>query len=104
MQQLLDPRSTISIKLPSFPDVEVVMYEGLLMHQIRQITKVTEDYLAGLETIKMLIKSWDFVDENNNPLPVTEDSLGRLPSIDFGALMEVANKSIESMELKKKKN
>lgn len=104
MSRLLDPRKTTELKLPSFPDDSISMYDGLLLYQFKDIDKAETDYDKGLKTVCFLIKSWSFTGEDDKPLPVTEETLERLPQKDFAILMEHVQKSFEINNLKKKKD
>lgn len=104
MTQLKDPRGTIKIKLPSFPKDEVILYKGLLTHQVQNIVKVESDYDKGIEILKTMIKSWTFVDANNKELAVSAKSIGLLPAKDFAILMDEVNKEFDEVNSKKKKN
>jgi hypothetical protein len=39
-------------------------------------------------TIKGLIESWDVLDDDNRPLPITDETLGQLPYVFLKAVME----------------
>lgn len=104
MTQLLDARKTIKVILPSYPDVTVELYDGLLTGEIGELNKVTTDYERGLETLRLLIKSWSFVDAKEKILPVTIDNLKLLPAKDFTALMNAIEKTMKVEEEKKMKN
>lgn len=104
MTQLKDPRGTITIKLPSFPKDEVILYKGLLTHQVQHIVKVESDYDKGIAILKTMIKSWTFVDENDKELAVSDKTIGLLPAKDFAILMDEVNKEFDEVNVKKKKN
>jgi len=104
MSQLKDIREIIKVKLPSFPEDEVVLYKGLLVHQIQNLVKLEGDYNKGIEILKTMIKSWTFVDENDKELEVSTKTIGLFPMKDFTVLMDKVNKEFESISVKKKKN
>ena len=104
MTKLLDPRKTKKIELPSFPDSEVELYDGLLTDQIGTLTKNDNDYDRGIEVLKALIKSWSFVDENEKSLAVSKETLGKLPAKDFMFLMDAAMGSLDFLDNKKRKS
>ena len=105
--KLFDTRKTIKIALPSYPDSEVELYDGLLTFEFEKLTEVEKDYDRGIETLRFLIKSWSFVDDNEKPLEVTKEVLGRLPAKDFTYIMEkvgeIMNQMIEKKEPSSKK-
>ncbi len=102
--QLLDPRKTHTVLLPSFPGAKVTLYDGLKTKEIGIISLIGDDYNRGLETLRFLIKSWSFVDENKEPLPITKETLGELPVKDFTILMNKITEMLDTIEIKKKKN
>jgi len=104
MTQLKDPRGIITVKLPSFPEDEVILYEGLLTYQINELTDIEKDYDKGIGVLKKMIKSWTFLDENDKPLEISIKTLGLLPAKDFSILMDTVNETFEKVNIKKKKN
>lgn len=101
---LFDPRTTKKISLPSFPKVDIEVYNDLKTNQINTLQKIENDYERGIEIIRCLIKSWSFVDENNKPVEVSEEALGNLPAKDFTHLMNIVSESMKVVQEKKKKN
>ena len=104
MSQLKDPRKVQQIKLPSFPNDSVELYDGLLTYEINELTDIEKDYDKGIETLRRLIKSWKFTNEKDEALEINAKSLGMLPTKDFTMLMNAVNKVFEDMDIKKKKN
>ena len=104
MTQLTDARKTIEVKLPSYPDVTVKMYDGLLTGEIGKLGTFDTDYEKGVGTLQFLIQSWSFVDANDKPLPVTIDNLKLLPVKDFTVLMDTISDVMNVEEGKKKKS
>ena len=104
MTQLTDARKTFKVKLPSYPDVEVVLYDGLLTGQFGLLEKIEGDYDKGLKSLEFLMQSWSFVDEKEEPLPITIDNLKKLPAKDFTVLMNRLEELMKEDEGKKKKN
>ncbi len=104
MTTLSDVRKVNKINLPSYPDVEVELYDGLLTGQVSSLNKFETDYDRGIEVLRFLIKSWSFVDEEGKSLIVTKEELGKLPIKDFTTLMNAATESLDFLALKKEKN
>ena len=94
MTKLLDPRKIIKITLPSFPDSEVEIYDGLLTGEALGLNKEEADNETGMLLLQKIIKSWSFVDENEKPLAITKETLGLLPMKDFKMLMDKVNKTM----------
>ena len=61
-------------------------------------------YEAGLITLNYLIKEWNFVDENDKAVEVSQKALGHLPSKDMTFLITEATKLILASQSKKKVN
>ncbi len=99
--KLFDTRKITTISLPSYPDVEIVLYGDLLTHEFEKLSEIEKDYDKGMNTIICLIKSWSFVDENENSLEVNKENLGKLPAKDFTFLMERAGQVMEDVSSKK---
>ena len=104
MSQLIDPRELITIKLPSFPKDEVILYKGLLTYQVNNIVNIKSDYGKGIEILKTMIKSWTFVDAENKELVVSDKTIGLLPAKDFAVLMDHVNAEFDTVDVKKKKS
>jgi len=101
---LTDPRKIKKVKLPSFPEAEIEMYDSMLYYQVAEIDKTASDYERGVEILRFLIKSWPFVDEKGNVLEVNKENLGKLPIPDVMVLMDVITKSFDFLDLQKKKS
>lgn len=52
---------------------------------------------AVIEMIADAIKSWNFVDADGNPEPITPDSVGRLHIGDFAVLAERFTEAVEAV-------
>jgi hypothetical protein len=104
MSRLLDPRKIVEVKLPSFPDDTIEMYDGLTVSQLRQIDKLETDFDRGLLVIRLLMKSWTFTNEKDQPLEITEANLEKFPNKDFMVLMTRANELLGDSDVKKKAN
>ena len=74
--KLFDSRKTIKITLPSYKDSEVELYDGLLTSEFEKLGSVEKDYDRGIETLRFLIKSWSFVDDEDKPLKPTKEIFG----------------------------
>ena len=92
-----DPRSTVTCTLPSFAGSEVVMVKSLLVGEQRDLSKrfpnQATDNDEGLQaTVEMLVKairSWNFVGEDDQALPITSENLFKLPNSDLMAMVHV---------------
>lgn len=104
MTQLFDARKVKKLVLPSYPDVEIEMFDGLLTEQIGALSKFDNDYDRGIEVLRFLLKSWSFVDEKGEFLAIKKETLGKLPAIDFTFLMDEATKSLDFLGEQKRKS
>lgn len=104
MSKLIDNRKTKSIKLPSFPEDEIVIYEQLLTSDVSRLQNESSEYLKGLLTLVYLIKSWSFTDENDNQLPITKENVERLPVNDFNFIMDKVNETLNFLDKGTKKD
>lgn len=85
MPVLKDFRETKTVSLPNYPDSKIEIYSSLLVGDIDPDTSA-ENTLSFANSMKLLvkiIKSWNFTDENNLVLPVTEENLKLLNAKDF---------------------
>lgn len=102
MTKLFDARKILKINLPSYPDSEIELYDGLLTSEFEKLSDTKKDYDRGILTLQYLIKTWSFVDENDKLLEVSKENLGKLPAKDFTFIMEtvgeIMNKENEKKE------
>ena len=98
---LKDVRKTIVLSLPSYPGSEVVLYDGLLFGQMKNIGEAKTDMDRGIMVLQYLIKSWNFTNEKNEAIPADEKNLNQLPLQDLQMLMERANTILEDISKKK---
>ena len=102
MTQLTDVRKIKKIALPSYPDVTIEVYDGLLTYQVSELQKYDTDIDRGIATLKLLIKSWSFTDAEGKPLEISIDNLKQLPTRDFSAIMNEIGSIMGDEEGKKK--
>ena len=89
MPQLKDFRKTKTIALPSFPDSQVEIYDSLLVgDMIKTNIKADSDIRTAIEILPYMIKSWNFTDEKNNPIPITAENLGFLKADDLTVIFQ----------------
>lgn len=95
---LKDLRGTKTLTLPGYEGSEVVLYDSVLVGDAMKIEKFSKNS-TGEEMLKALpvfIKSWNFVGEDQKPLPVDEKNLGLLSIEAVTAIAEEVSKLIES--------
>ena len=104
MTKLEDVRKTKKVTLPSYK-IEIVLHEELLTGEVNQIRKAFDnDDDRGLETIRLHIKSWPFVDNEEKPVPITIENINKLPMKDTLAILTEIGVSNTEEEGKKKMN
>lgn len=85
---LKDVRPTKTVSLPSFEGSEVVFYSAVLLSDMLEANKQDGDKGVGLHLLHKVIKSWNFVDEENKPVPVNAETIGKLPVPDAEFLLK----------------
>lgn len=80
MPILKDYRGVIETTLPQ-SGAKVTLYDGFLTEHIDQIQKMGGQPAAS-KIMAMIIKSWDFTDENQQPVPVDEKATRKLHMVD----------------------
>lgn len=101
---LKDIRKTYTIELPSFKGSEVVLYDGILFGNAIDIQALKDDVEKGIATTVSMIKDWNFTDENEKVLEITEENIKMLPADDINFLMETVNSRIEKKKEDQKKS
>lgn len=99
MPILSDVRKTKTITLPSFEGSEVVIYSTVLAGDLDGMDIQSPDML-GINALPKLIKSWNFTDENNQPLPITLENIKKFPATDITVIAE----NIAELIISQKKN
>lgn len=103
MPILKDFRQTKTITLPSFPDSKLEIYDSMLVGNISAIDFKSENQLEQIiQSLPLLIKSWNFTDEAGVDLEINNINLGFLKMDDLQVLGEEVMKFQE--ETKKKPN
>ena len=99
-----DVRKVKKLSLPSYEGSEIEIYDRFTADQQDEILSAETDFERGILALQLLIKSWNFVDDNEKEIPVNKESLGKLPAKDFNFLLEEVSKIITGEESKKKAN
>jgi len=86
MPILKDSRKTTTLKLKSYEGAEVEMYTSLLVGEIENFDSNASPMSQALFMLPILIKSWNFTDENEQELPVNAENIKKL---DVSALEEM---------------
>lgn len=108
MPQLKDFRNSKTISLPSMPDSKIEICGVLLVGQSAEImARDKEDevdvekldkeemFLYSLENLPYFIKSWNFTEDNGDPMPITRENLNFLKQEDFAYLTKEIEKMID---------
>lgn len=85
-----DFRATKEIKLP-ISGVTVVSFSSVLVGDLKDIIAKPEDKADfNIGVIAKVLKSWDLYEkeEDESPLPITVETISRLPAPDFEYLVK----------------
>lgn len=86
---LKDFRGTKKIALPGYENSSVEIYDGILYGDAADLSalqKKSDDMDAIAKALVRLIKKWNFTNEANEPLPVSEDNI-KLLTVDAVAFL-----------------
>lgn len=86
-------RKTIEVEFPSYPGSKVVVFTSLLVGQTIDIKTVDGSIPAGemLKSLPNYIKEWNFTDEDNKTLEITEANCRMLNATDVIFLLKKIN-------------
>lgn len=82
-----DFRETKEVTLP-VSGATVTVFDGFMADQIDKIQKMSNPTTSMI--LKMIIKQWDFVDDQEQPLPVEESYIGKLHIKDVMSIVSEA--------------
>lgn len=88
MPILKDFRQTKEISLPSFPDSKVLIYDSVLIGDASVIDFNSNELEQIIQSLPLLIKSWNFTDEEGKDLEINRENLGFLKVEDVKYLGE----------------
>lgn len=93
MPKLTDFRQTKIVSLPSFPDSKVEIYDSILVKDAKSLSFEGKDPIKHiLEALPLFIKSWNFTDEKDQPMPITKENLDFLRIEDLQLLADEIKK------------
>jgi hypothetical protein len=78
----------INIRKLSFGDSRKAIQGAIKYNPVTKQTEIDQTLAGLLRTIKM-IESWDLTDENDNPLPITVETLDKLDEEFVSELIQV---------------
>lgn len=78
-------RETKTLKLPSMPESEIVMYKTMTAGELFDFGSIPDEQRLGI-AIASMIKSWNLTDEKGNPMAITGDIVRKL-SFEDGAFL-----------------
>lgn len=88
MVKISDAFKTEKISLPSYPGSEVEFKTDIQMKALLDAQQEKDDMAKGLKIATAMIVNWNFTDENDQTLPITQENIGLLPIKDVEFLME----------------
>lgn len=95
MPKLQDAFSNITITLPSYEGSEVVIKSSPNVDDILAAEKTQGDVARSVVLAARMITSWNFTDESDKPLPITEDNIKMLPAQDLEKIFSEIQPLIE---------
>lgn len=86
--QLRDPRATKVIELPSFPKSQVEIYPSILVKDTEGVDfgvlqDTSKNIKEGIKFLTKIIKSWNFTNDKDEILPITDEHISVLPMPDI---------------------
>ena len=82
-------RETKEVELPSFAGSKVVVYASLLVGDLGDVDLASENSLKmSLEALPKIIKSWNLIGQDDKDLPITSDTLKKMPLKDISFLLQ----------------
>lgn len=92
MPKINDAIKSEKVELPSYPGSSVEI-ETITAGKMLEVEKEASggdlsDTQRGVFVLFKAINSWNFTDENNQPLPLTMENFNKLPIKDFEFLSE----------------
>jgi len=101
MPILKDFRRTKEITLSKHEGSKIEIYDGIVVKEAMSFNKDEENSEKSLDLIAKMIKSWNFTDEQEKPLPVNIESLYLF---DMESLTELSTQINEFSNFVKKKD
>lgn len=101
---LKDIRKTYTLELPSFKGSEVELYENFLFGESIELERNKDEIERGVKSMILLIKRWNFTDEEGKELEVNEENLRKLPSSDLVMLLNKVTEIFKKQEKDQKKS
>lgn len=88
MPILTDIRKTRELSLPSYPDSKVVIFPSFLVGDLTEVDLTDDSLKNGVKTLAHIIKEWNFTDEEGKVLPITEENINKLASVDVDFILK----------------
>ncbi len=82
--------------------LKVTFKEDLSWYEYIESTKINDEIELGVFTLTCMIESWNLTDEETVMLPITVETVKKLPRATVVALTEKATELIKSKTEKKK--
>jgi len=87
MPKVSSAYETKTITLPSYPDSQVLIKTKVLVEDLIESDQ-KEGWSEYLCITSRMIKEWNFFDDQEQPLPINEDTLKQFPEEDLRFLMQ----------------
>lgn len=95
MPILSDFRKTKEISLPTYPDSKIIIYSGVLIGDALTQGPDESELHYSLRALPVIIKEWNFTNEQGEPLPINDKTLGLLRAEELTYLILEMQKFID---------
>lgn len=95
MPKLQDAFSSITISLPSYEGSQVVIKSSPNVDDIIKAEQTDGDVARSVVLATRMITSWNFTDNDEKPVPITEETIKQLPAADLEMIFNEIQPLIE---------
>lgn len=88
MVKLSDTRQLLEIELEALTGGIVKVHTSLLAGDMEKVLLRGDGKTGFIFPLSILIKEWNLEDESGNPLPITEENVGKLDIKDVNLIFE----------------
>lgn len=84
--------------LPEDQQIYVEHKDTLTVSDLMAYDKDASDMVNAVNILAQIITAWNIVDDNDQPLPITAETIGLLPAVDLSPLVEVVQQLTPDMK------
>jgi hypothetical protein len=104
MPILTDTRKTKKISIPSIKGSELEIWDDVLTEDVETLDQEPTQMGKGIAMLSKLIRSWNLTDDKNVLLPISKETLRKIPKRDMEFLLDGIWEAWSAHEDKKKAN